>query len=120
MSINGHDKTKEGSTDIAIGIHEGKVLIHWHQPTTHILFEPQNAFEFGEQMARTAHKARFGEEAPSDGKYLAGEIRARLTEEMRDRLSFRVMHVIRSLTERHKTPQEVAKEVIQVIFNEVA
>jgi len=116
MKLNGHDK----STNIAIGIHNGKVVIHWHQPTTQISFDPQNAFEFGEQMARTAHKARFGEDAPSDGSYLAQQVRQRLTEDLRDRMVTRVVHIIRSQQERKKSPADVARSVVDVIFAEVS
>jgi hypothetical protein len=120
MNVNGHDKSKSGGVDVAIGIHEGKVVIHWHQPMTHISFDPQNAFEFGEQMARVAHKARFGTDAPSDGSYLAQQVRQRLTEDLRNRMVMRAMHVIRSLQESGRSPDFVAKELVDTIFAEVA
>jgi hypothetical protein len=116
--LNGHDKS--ASTDIAIGIKEGKVVIHWHQPTNHISFDPQNAFDFGEQMARTAHKARFGEEAPNDGSYLASQIRQRITEDLRDRMVVRATHVIRSQEAKGKTPADVARSVVDTILAEVS
>jgi len=118
--VNGHDPSKSGSVDVAIGISQGKVLIHWQRPTTYIAFDPQNAYEFGEMMARTAHKARFGEDAPDDRSYLAQQIRARVTEELRDRMVIRTMHVIRSLQEKNKSPDFVAKEVVDTIFAEVS
>lgn len=117
--VNGHDHTKDGSVDIAIGIHQGKVVIHWHQPTTQISFDPQNAFQFGEQIARTAHKARFGTEAPNDGSYLGQQIKAKLTEDLRDRLAIRAGHIMRTLLEKGKAPEWIGKEIVDAVFSEV-
>jgi hypothetical protein len=114
---NGHDLNK--STDIAIGIFQDKVVIHWHAPTTSISFDPQRAFEFGEQMARTAHKARFGEEVENDGKYLSRQIRQRMTEDLRDKMITRVRVMLPSLLDS-KNLDYTARSIVDTIFSEVA
>ncbi len=117
--VNGHDKDKAGKVDIAIGIHMDKVVIHWREPTTFITFDAQNAFDFGEQMARCAHKARFGEDAPSDGSYLAQQVRSRITEDLRNRMITRAVLMMRSMVGQEKSPEYIAAQVVDTIFAEV-
>jgi hypothetical protein len=54
-----------------------------------------------------------------DASYIAKQVRARVTEDLRSRMVTRTMHVIRSLQESGKTPAYVAKQVVDTIFAEV-
>ena len=109
-----------GNTDIAIGIGEGgKVVMRWHQSCNRIDFEPQNAFEVAEGLARTAHKARFGENAPDDTGYLAQQIKSRLTEQMRDKMVQRVAIMLTSMIRQEKSHGYMALQIVDSIFAEV-
>lgn len=109
-----------GNVDIAIGISEGgKVVVRWHQTCNRIDFDPQNAFEIAEALARTAHKARFGEDAPDDVSYLAQQIKSRLTEQLRDKMVTRVALMLTSMRRQDKTDGYMALQVVDTIFSEV-
>ena len=109
-----------GNVDIAIGIGDGgKVVMRWHQSCNRIDFEPQNAFEIAEGLARTAHKARFGEEPPDDRSYLAQQIKSKLTEKVRDRMVIRVANMLGSLRCNDKTDGYIALQIVDSIFAEI-
>lgn len=101
---------------IALNDVQGKVVMHWHRPRDTIVFDPQSAFTFAEQLARAAHRAQFpGDRMPEDFSYLAQQIKQRLTEEMRDRLVFRVRSMLPSLLER-KDLNYTALQLVDTIF----
>ena len=109
-----------GDTDIAIGIGEGgKVVMSWHRQCNRIDFDPQNAFEIAEGLARTAHKARFGENAPDDTSYLAQQIKSRLTEQMRDKMVQRVAIMLTSMIRQEKSHGYMALQIVDTVFAEV-
>lgn len=109
-----------GNVDIAIGIGEGgKVVLQWHHICNRIDLDPQNAFDIAEALARTAHKARFGEDAPSDTNYLAQQIKSRLTEQMRDKMVARVALMLSSMIRQEKTHGYMAMQIVDSIFAEV-
>lgn len=109
----------QSNVDIALGVQEGRVVMRWHEPTTIIQFDPQNAFELGEAIARAAHEARFGEVAPADGSYIANQVRARITGEIHDRLVIRASLMLNSLRSSKQTNGEVALQLVDVILAEV-
>lgn len=103
--------------DIGLGVLSGKVAMQWGTPRSHIVFEPQNAFEFAEHLARAAHRARFpGDRMPDDFSYLAQQVRERLTQELRDRLAVRVRTMLPSLLER-KDMNYASIKIVDVIFS---
>lgn len=105
------------SIDIALKEHQGKVIMHWHQPRDAMVFAPDSAFEFAEALARAAHKAKFpGERVPEDFSYLAQQVKQRLTDEMRDRLAVRVRAALPSLLER-KDLNYAAVQIVDSIFS---
>lgn len=109
-----------GNVDIAIGIGEGgKVVARWNKPCNRIDFDPQNAFDIAEALARTAHKARFGEDPPDDKSYLAQQIKSRLTEQMRDKMVARVALMLTSMIRKDKTHGYMALQIVDSIFAEV-
>lgn len=110
-----------GNVEIAVGIGEGgDVVLHWHGRRERIDFNPQSAFDLAEAMARTAHKARFGEYPPNDEGYLAQQIKARLTEQMRDKMVARVALMLTSMIRQDKTHGYMALQIVDSIFAEVA
>lgn len=110
-----------GNIDVAVGVVEGKVVAQWHRPVTQIVFDPQNAFQIGEALARAAHEARFpGEKLPSDRSYLAEQVRAKLTEDLRVRMINRVSLMMQGEQFRTWTPGKQALHLVDAIFREVA
>lgn len=109
-----------GNVDVALAVESGKVVMTFHQPTNLIVFDPQNAFNLGEALARTAHRAKFGKEAPSDNSYIAQQVKARITEQMRDKMVTRVAQMLRSMMQEGKLPAVMAVHVVDTIFAEVA
>lgn len=107
----------DGNVDIALRDHDGKVIMQWLKPATRIVFEPQNAFNLAEHMARAAHKAKFpGERLPDDFSYLAQQVKQQLTEQMRDRLVVRVRAMLPSLLERNKDLNYISLQIVDTIF----
>ena len=107
------------NVDVGLGIRDGQVLITWNGAREAIAFDPQNAFEFGEALARKAHVARFGEEPPPDSSYIAGQVRARVVDELRVRMTLRLTHVIRTMQRQEKTPNQIATQVVDILLAEV-
>ena len=106
--------------DIAIGIGDGgKVVMHWHEQCNRIDFDPQSAFDMAEGLARTAHKVRFGKNPPTDNSYLAQQIKARLTEQVRDKMVGRVALMLTSMLRQEKTHGYMAMQIVDTIFAEV-
>ena len=110
----------QGSVDVAIGVFEGKVIATWQKPTTQIVFDPQNAFQIGEAMARAAHEAKYGAPPQSDGGYIAEQVKARVTENMRVRMINRVVLMLGSMQRQKKTPGHIAMALVDAILREVA
>lgn len=106
------------SVDVAIGVVDGRVVARWRDPTSEIVFDPQNAFQIGEAMARAAHEARFGV-APTDESYIAGQIRARVTENLRVRAINRVVLMLGSMERQGKAPGHIAAQLVDAILREV-
>lgn len=105
--------------DVAIGVHEGKVVARWALPVTEIVFDPQNAFQVGEAMARAAHEARYGEKVETDESYVASQIRARVTENLRTKAIHRVVRMLGSMERHRRTPAHIATELVDAILREV-
>lgn len=102
--------------DIALRDVQGKVVMHWFQPRDVIVFDPQSAFDFAEQLARAAHRARFpGDKIPEDFSYLAQQVKQRLTDDMRDRLVVRMRTMLPGILES-KDLNYVSRQVVDTIF----
>jgi hypothetical protein len=106
----------EESVDIALKDVRGKVVMLFPRPVPHVVFAPQGAFDFAENLARAAHRARFpGDRVPNDFHYLAQQIKQRLTEEMRDRLIVRLRAMLPSALES-KDLGYVSRQVVDTVF----
>lgn len=114
------DPVGDGKTEIAIGDEGGKVIMRFPKPIAWCALDPQNAFQIGEAIARAAHVARFGTQPPADGSYLAQQIRSRVTDETRDRMVTRVSVMLQSLRDQNKSNGQIALQVVDTIFAEVA
>lgn len=117
--LNGHDPKKNEPTKVAIDDKGGYVLWSFSRPTTNLELEPQKAFEIAEATARAAHRARFGTEPPSDGSYIAQQVRARVTEDLRSRMITRAVLMMRSMVNQERDPNYIAQQLVDTIFSEV-
>jgi hypothetical protein len=106
------------SIDVVIGVVDGKVVARWHEPTAQIVFDPQNAMQVGEALARAAHEARFGV-APTDESYVAAQVRARITEAFRARAINRVTLMLGSMERQRRTPAYIAMQIVDAILRDV-
>lgn len=100
-----------------IGEREGQVVIQFSGPVGFVALDPQMAFEVGEKIARAAHGAKFGSAPPFDGSYLAQQVRARVTEDLRDRMVARVAIVMPQLIEKHRAPGHLAMQVVDIVLS---
>ena len=114
------EEVRRGKTNMMIGVEDGFVFVRYPQPMLAVVMEPQNAFDIGEQLARAAHRARFGEDPPDDRSYLANQIRERLTDEMRSRMINRVIILLNNRDTNPKTPGYWAMQIVDSVFNAVA
>lgn len=106
-----------GATTLAVRAEGGQVLLVFHNPVVWCQLEPQVAYQAGEAIARAAHEARFGE-APKDEHYIASQVRARVTEDLRNRMVTRVALMFNSLERRSNADK--ARMIVDTIFAEVA
>lgn len=107
-----------GATSLAVKAEGGNVLIVFPKPIIWCQLDPQTAFEAGEQIARAAHEARFGTPPQSDGSYIAQQVKARITEDLRDRMVARVALMLNSIG--RKSHGEQAMMIVDTILAEVA
>ncbi len=107
-----------------VGAQRGKAWLELSTkgvPPIKIALDAQAAFEMGESLARAAYTARYGTEPPSDTGYLHEQIRARVTEQMRDMLANRVSVMLNSLRhDPHYNNRRLAETLVDTILTKVA
>ena len=120
MTHNGADPLGN-QIHVAVGDRNGKVLLAFDRPVQNWVLDPQNAFQIGEAIARAAHTARFGQ-APlkTDGPYIAEQVKARVTDEIRTRMVLQAGFALRSMLDQGHKPDYMARELVDRILSEVA
>lgn len=107
------------NVDIGVGIVKGKVLINWAHPRTEIVFKPESAHAFGEEMARQAYRCAYPDQKmPDDFSYLAKQIKERLTDDMRNRLLLRIAAMLPSLLEKRDLSYAAA-QIVDTVFSAI-
>jgi len=101
----------------AVGVQYGKVVLKFDRPIETWVLDPNNGFNIAESMARASHRARFGAEPPDDGSYLGQQVRARVTEQLRQRMVARATVMMTGLYDKTKTPNEIAKLVVDALLS---
>jgi len=107
------DLTQPGETTIAIGVQKGRVEIRFHKPLDWCSFEPEEARQIGEAIAKAAFKARYGSMPINGGG-------SQITAQIRDRLVTRVMMMSLSMNEQGKSREFVARQIVDTVLSEVA
>jgi hypothetical protein len=117
---------EHGNVDTAIGVGlvagQRRVILKYHRPVTEIVFEPQNAFEIAEGLARAAYEARFGRKPPDDARemgYLASQIGKRISGEMRNRYVEKAAFDIKAMLLAGKDPTHIAQQTVDNLLAQV-
>ncbi len=105
------------NVDTAIGVvlvgGQRQVCLSYQRPVQEIVFAPQNAFEIAEGLARAAYTARFDKEPPpGDVGYLASQIKARVTTELRGQLVTKTAFELRSMLEQKWDHNRIAQHLV--------
>lgn len=106
----------EEQTKVVIEARSGKVILQYSKLTQNLVIDPARAFEIAEGLARAAHDARFPGEKLPDDSYLSGQIRARVTEQLRDRMVVRASIVMNNLYQKKWTPGKAALELVDIVL----
>ena len=113
--------SEAAAIDVAVGVVEGKVVARWREPMTEIAFDPHNAYTVGEALARAAHEAHYGA-APSaamDRSFIADQIKARITDQIRDAMIMKVASILQSKIERRDSPGRIALRVVDAVLADI-
>jgi hypothetical protein len=106
----------EPKTKIVVESRDGKVILQFSKPTQNLVMEPGDAFPIAEGMARAAHNAKFPGEPIKDGSYIAEQVRARVTDNLRDAMVARAAIVMNNLYQKKWTPKKAALEIVDVVL----
>lgn len=108
------------SVDVAVGVVEGKVVARWHQPTTEIVFDPQNSYKVGMALCSAAMEAHKGSPLNAQA-FIESELRRpQVTDAQRDMLIGIVATQIKSLQEKGRSPGMIAIHAVDAVLQEVA
>jgi hypothetical protein len=109
-----------GATTVGIKDENGKVVLVFPEAVKWCELEPEMARQAAEAMARAAYRCRYRTDPPDGRSALAGEIRQRVTKEIRNALVTRVALMLRSLQDRGRAPNAIAQEVVDTLLSRVA
>ena len=110
----------EGTTSVAIKEENGRVVLQFPNPVKWCELEPEMARQAAEAMARAAYRCRYKVDPPDARSALAGEMRQRVTRQIRDTLITRVAVMMRSLQEKGRAPNTIATEVVDQLLSRIA
>lgn len=109
-------KKDTGNHDVALGVVAGgagrRVMMTFEFPITQVLWDPENARIFAEQMARAAYEAHTGIKPREMGSMIGNEKRLQMIH--------RIALVADSKAREGKTNLQIAEAVLEVILKEVA
>lgn len=117
MSGNGEDRilpveeAVDGKTEMIVRIEKGQVILRFAKPMQWIAFDPANAVTVGKHLIDCAVQC--------GAKVTIQTPKRKITRETRERLIARAMHVFRSMSERGKTPADIAKNVVDTILSAI-
>lgn len=100
----------EENIEARLEIEERKGAIVLRIDEKYAILKPEQAKEIGETLQRYAYHAQYGVDP---------NVKSLHAEKIRQRMEIRIPHVIRSLTQKKKTPQFIAQEIVDVILREI-
>ena len=103
-----------GSVEMALGIHEGRVMMRFKEPMSEVLFDAQNAMDVATAMADLSFECRDAVKPAGDA------LKAELIERHRMTLTQRLSLVIGGQREnRGVSNGKLAQQIIDIVFAEI-
>jgi hypothetical protein len=110
----------DGASQIAIGVEKGRAVMRFPEPKVWIAFDGQNAQQVAEALARAAYEAHYGRPPPDDRSFIAGQVKARVTGQIRDQMVTRINLILHSLREKKTVSNGMlAMELVDRILSDV-
>lgn len=110
----------EGTTSLAVKDEKGRVVLQFPHPVKWCELEPEMARQAAEAMARAAYRCRFNVDPPDNRSAMAGEMRKRVTRQIRDELVTRATLILRSLQDKGRAPHVIAAELVDQMLGRIA
>ena len=108
--LNGGE-SNEGATEVMVGHERGRVFLRFPKEVGFVLFDPANAVGVAKGMIDSASAC---------GLDISIQLPRRVvTDAMRDRLIQRLTIVLKSLSDRKRTPGQIALEVVDICLRDV-
>lgn len=100
-----------GSTQVAIGLRDGRVVMQFPQAIEWFAMDPQNAKEIAEGIARASYEAHYGRPPPESARSVIGEEKLKL-------LTTKVAFMLSKLAEQGRSNGYVARAIIEAVLAE--
>jgi hypothetical protein len=109
-----------GTTSVAIKDENGKVVLQFPEAVKWCELDPEMARQAAEAMARAAYRCKYRVDPPDNRSALAGEMRQRVTNQIRNELIARMALILKSLQDKGRAPHHMAAEVVDQLLARVA
>ena len=113
------DPQGDGNVAWEINTVRDKVVARFSKATNWSLLDPQVASEIAEGLSRCAFEASTGRRPSAMGSELKRQAKARATDEVRVRLTQRLVVMLPSMQQQGFTPAKMARNIIDHILKEV-
>lgn len=110
----------DGTTSVAIKEEKGRVVLQFPNPVKWCELDPEMARQAAEAMAKAAYRCRYKVDPPDARSSLAGEMRQRVTKQIRDALVNRVAVMLHSMQEKGRSTNVIAQEVVDQLLSRIA
>lgn len=101
----------ENENAFAIGEVKGKVVITMPKLCQEIVMDPETARQAGEALARHSYTARYG--------VIPEQHISTISNEKREMLATRLKHILRSMTEKQRSPDHIVREIMDTVLAEI-
>lgn len=109
-----------GTTSVAVKDENGRVILQFPNPVMWCELDPEMARQAAEEIAKAAYRCKYKVDPPDNRSALAGEMRRRVTNQIRNDLVTRMALMIRSLQEKGRAPHLMAEELVDQLLSRVA
>lgn len=108
-----------GTTTVAVKDENGRVVLKFPKAVSWCELDPEMARQAAEAMARAAYRCKYRVDPPSHLSALGMEIRARVTQELRNQLVNRMTLIVQSLQDKGRAPNVIAQELVDQLLARV-
>ena len=110
----------EGATSVAVKDEKGMVVLQFPHPVKWCELDPEMARQAAEAMARAAYRCKYKVDPPDTRSALAGDMRQRVTMQIRNELVTRMALILRSLQDKGRAPNVIAAELVDQLLGRIA